>query len=121
MFSVTRTASVPPVIPERPRLKRANIYGDELIIPQSSSVLILPILYERRSPRITQSPLFPGVILTELSGYRIKRDNAYGDEPTLPLAANDEYEAAVPVEEAPVATGQSMPDLANASVASSGY
>ncbi|MFH4976017.1 hypothetical protein AB6A40_002726 [Gnathostoma spinigerum] len=58
MFGIAKSAPVPPVIPERPRLKRSNIYGDKLIIPPRSVILILPMIQECRSPRITHSPLF---------------------------------------------------------------
>uniref|UniRef100_A0A1I7VRZ5 Uncharacterized protein n=1 Tax=Loa loa TaxID=7209 RepID=A0A1I7VRZ5_LOALO len=102
------------------RKKRNNAYGDEAISPTTDLTLSKPAPAEQAPTQVGQS--YAAVIpdSVESSGYRKKRNNAYGDEaisPTTDLTLSKP----APAEQAPTQVGQSYAAVIPDSVESSGY
>lgn len=100
------------------RKKRNNAYGDEVLPPTAGFTISMPVAVEQPPARAEQSYGSVVPALVEASGYRKKRNNAYGDEAIRP-ETNLPVSMATPVEQAPAQADQSY--AAIAAVVSSGY
>ncbi|VDK74351.1 unnamed protein product [Litomosoides sigmodontis] len=101
------------------RKKRNNAYGDEVVLPPTDLAISMRTPVEQPPARADQS--YGGVVvpaIVETSGYRKKRNNAYGDEVVLP-PTDLAISMRTPVEHPPARADQSY--AAAATVVSSGY
>nr|CAC38983.1 epicuticlin [Ascaris suum] len=102
------------------RKKRNNAYGDEPVAPSGgyAAAQPAPAPVEQAPAPIEQAAEAPAAV--ESSGYRKKRNNAYGDEPVAPAGGYAAAQPApAPVEQAPAPIEQAAE--APAAVESSGY
>nr|CRZ24377.1 Bm4912 [Brugia malayi] len=102
------------------RKKRNNAYGDEAVPPTAGLTLPMPAPAEQAPAQAGQpyAAIVPAPV--ESSGYRKKRNNAYGDE-AVPPTAGLTLPMPAPAEQAPAQAGQPYAAIVPAPVESSGY
>lgn len=100
------------------RRRRNNAYGDEVVLPATNLAISMRTPVEEAPAQADQTHGAAIPAIVETSGYRKKRNNAYGDEVVLP-ATNFAISMRTPAEEAPAQADQSY--AAVAPVVSSGY